>query len=105
MPEQLELFDVCAGRHRGNPNSAAAHARLGRHKPTQRQLVLNCLLGHPQGLTREEIAQLCGLRLQSVCGRVAELLHPAPGQAPSAFELGYKIVDGNKQALVFARHS
>lgn len=39
------------------------------------RLVLDCLTSHPLGLTRHEIAELTGLPLSSVCGRVNELLN------------------------------
>lgn len=40
-----------------------------------RAVVMDCLMKHPAGLTREEIASLTGLKLSTVCGRVNELLN------------------------------
>jgi len=39
----------------------------------QQQVILRLLVQHPDGLSNQEIERLSGLRISSVCGRMAEL--------------------------------
>jgi hypothetical protein len=58
-------------RSRASRNASYATANL----TGGRAVVMDCLMQHPAGLTREEIASLTGLKLSTVCGRVNELLN------------------------------
>ena len=53
-----------------------ANYHLHQEKPhTERGLVLQTLIQHPEGLTDQETADLTGLRRSSVNGRRNELMH------------------------------
>jgi len=55
--------------------SEAAAVQVTRRAPTMREHVRLYLVSRGEyGATRQEIADALGMRLQSVCGRVAELL-------------------------------
>jgi predicted transcriptional regulator len=56
---------------------ALAEITFDGSRSTKRRKVLLAIMMSP-GLSRAEIADICGLRLSSVCGRVAELI--ADGQ-------------------------
>jgi len=59
----------------GSRTSEAAAVRVTRRAPTMREHVRLYLVSRGDyGATRQEIADALGMRLQSVCGRVAELL-------------------------------
>jgi hypothetical protein len=57
-----------------NPQSKQAYESTKFVLTRQQQLVLKALRESPAGLTRHEISEVGGLRLQSCCGRVSELL-------------------------------
>lgn len=56
--------------------SVAAYHEVTRTRRdrTQREIVLDAIARHPKGLTRSQIADLTGISLQAVCGRVNELI-------------------------------
>lgn len=59
----------------GSQTSEAAAVRVTQRAPTMREHVRLYVVSRGQyGATRQEIADALGMRLQSVCGRVAELL-------------------------------
>jgi hypothetical protein len=58
-------------RSRSSRNTSYATANL----TGGRAVVIDCLMKHPAGLTREEIASLTGLKLSTVCARANELLN------------------------------
>jgi hypothetical protein len=63
--------------HNGTPTSRAAAARVEVHAPTLRERVYRAVeAAGRRGLTRQEIADGEGIKLQTVCGRVSELLDP-----------------------------
>lgn len=69
MQAQLDLF------HRVSDTSKKAYAEItvDGTKSTLRRRVLAAIMEFP-GLTRSEISEKYGIRLASVCGRVAELV-------------------------------
>lgn len=77
MQAQLDLF------HRVSDTSKKAYAEITADgtKSTLRRRVLAAIMEGP-GLTRSELAEQYGIRLASVCGRVAELI--ADGQVREA---------------------
>src|SRR5574337_1033049 len=86
---QGSLFDVPARPRRqpyggrppaqaSSPTSVAGAERVRPHAPRQRERVLEAVrAAGAWGLTRQEIAHATGIAINAVCGRVAELLHPA----------------------------
>jgi len=91
------LFDVAAefpppAARRGCYTQQLAARAAAPFAGRQRDRVLECLRFHSEGLTRGQIARALGMRLQSVCARVSELLHASP--APLAFETGDMRVSG-----------
>lgn len=79
MTCQLSLFDGPAparvARRGVAPTSKQAYAEITEsgHKVTLREKIYTFILLYP-GSTRAQIAQYSGIRLASVCGRVAELV-------------------------------
>lgn len=79
--EQPDLFDRPPRRphypavpgHRGVDTQVAAAKRVDLHAPTARQRVLEHLIACG-GASREEVATAIGMKLQSVCGRMRELV-------------------------------
>jgi len=63
-----------------NPTSIRAYLERvksrGGFKP-QRDLVMICILDHAP-VTREQISNITGIKLSSVCGRVHSLIYPDP---------------------------
>ncbi len=64
-------FDVTRRRHRGAPQSVAAHARLRPRKIGYRMAVLALLRLRP--MTAKELALELGRPLHTISGRCAEL--------------------------------
>jgi hypothetical protein len=60
--------------HNGTETSREAARSIEPHRNAQTQTVLDWLRTQKQGATREEIATGTGIKLQSVCVRVYELL-------------------------------
>ena len=58
--------------HRGVATSQDASQAVAPRASSMRRAVYDCLARHG-ACTREEIADLTGIRLQTVCGRVSEL--------------------------------
>lgn len=59
----------------GSTTSEAAAVRITPRAPNMRETVRRFVVSRDvYGATRQEIADALGMRLQSVCGRVAELL-------------------------------
>lgn len=70
----LELWDICARRHRGNPRSKAAFERLKPDLQGQREKVYRAVLEAGQdGLTCRELAKRWGVGMNQVSGRFSEL--------------------------------
>lgn len=79
--DALPLFAMPVDRYHvppaapGSQTSEAAAVRVTPRGPTMRDHVRLYLVSRgAYGATRQEIADALGMRLQSVCGRVAELL-------------------------------
>jgi hypothetical protein len=82
MSTQLNIFDICAGKHGGSPESKAANLRVQPHKNSMRGRVLELLKAKGErGATSQEIALELRRPLHTISGRVTELL---------AAELAYK---------------
>lgn len=97
-----DLIDPCAAKHGGNACSVAAHDRVRPAKQSQRDRIREWLVEHP-GHTREEIAGALGLKLSSVCGRVAELMGRTGGPV-LVYESGIRRgEDGTPAALLYAQ--
>jgi hypothetical protein len=58
-----------------NPESKSAYEELQSYFPKQRAKVMATVVNFVGGLTRQEIADLSGLSINSVCGRVNELIN------------------------------
>ena len=66
--------DVCARRHRGNPESRAANARVHRAKYECRTAVYAWILEQGSaGATCEEVSRALGMRYTTALGRISEL--------------------------------
>lgn len=105
---QLTLFDRKPKRRRSQAchsgpaagpaatSQAAAESMRGEPSARQRQQVLDELLRCGQhGATREELGDLTGLKIQSVCGRVNELL-----RSGAVCERGTRPTRSNRSAAV-----
>ncbi len=57
-----------------NQESSAAYRQTEYFFPKQQAKIIALMQGYPDGLLREEISYLAGLKLQSTCARVNELL-------------------------------
>lgn len=72
--QQANLFDVCARKHQGNPESKAANFRAEPHKFSFRQRVYSrIVLAGTYGRTCKEIALEEGRPMHAVSGRLSEL--------------------------------
>jgi hypothetical protein len=68
------LFDICAGRHRGNPESLAALKRCVPQRAQQRARVLESIRASgSNGLTCRELSKAWGCMMNQVSGRFSEL--------------------------------
>jgi len=66
--------DVCARRHRGNPQSRAANVRVHRAKYECRAAVYAWILEQGSaGATCEEVSRALGMRYTTTSGRISEL--------------------------------
>lgn len=75
MNEQMSFADVCASRHKGNPESVAAHAKIAESKERQRFHVLfEIEKSGERGLTTDELAVKFGSTPNAVSPRCTELL-------------------------------
>lgn len=84
--DQHPAGQTCSERNRDNEFRKTARRRL-----SARERVLECIrMQGAHGATREEIAELTGLKVSSVCGRVAELLKPSPPERPQIKQNGTK---------------
>jgi biotin operon repressor len=66
------MFDICANRHKGNPESAAANRRIAPHKSTQRERVLTIIRDNTP-ISCEQIHVRFGIRYTAVSARISEL--------------------------------
>ena len=73
MNNQLNLFDVCAGRHRGNEQSRAAN-KIVKKDAYYRSIVMYLERAGERGATTEEMAAAFGVGPHCISGRVTELL-------------------------------
>lgn len=72
--EGLELFDVCAARHKGNAESVAANRRNSMHRTRQQAEVLEAVRAAGEnGLTCRELAERWGVGMNTISGRFSEL--------------------------------
>lgn len=71
--EGLPLFDICKNKHKGNRNSIAANLRALPTKQRVKDLILNILADHPEGLICHEIAEILGKPLNTFSGRLSDL--------------------------------
>lgn len=67
--------DITRNRHRGNPESVAAHQKMKDGKRQQRQRVLEAVRGAPSGLGLccHELAAAWGTTPNAISGRFTEL--------------------------------
>ena len=68
--------DICQNRHRGNPESRAAHQRLrksGRLSADARCIYALILKAGHRGLTPKEAAAVMGKKIHQISGRFTEL--------------------------------
>ena len=69
---QTDLFDICARRHKGNPESRAANKRV--RKAEQRRKVLFAILeSGTVGITCRELAEEWNVGMNTISGRFSEL--------------------------------
>ena len=68
-----DLFDICANRHKGNPESVAAFQSIKDKLRSGQESVLREIARTPSGLTAEEIADRLNTTVNCVSGRCAEL--------------------------------
>jgi len=80
MSAQSSLFDsaplpdICRNRHKNNPESEAANARIQAHKTLLQQRVFNWIqVAGANGATSKEISRALDIPLHSVSGRLSEL--------------------------------
>ena len=67
-----DLFDICAGRHRGNPESETANDRVAGKKGADRHRVLmECR--RRGGVTCKELSDEWGVGMNQISGRFTEL--------------------------------
>lgn len=77
--KQLSLFtdnvrDICAGRHGGNPQSAAAFERIAETLSVARAEVYRMItLAGSSGLTADELSAKTGIPVNALSGRFTEL--------------------------------
>ena len=69
----LELWDICASKHGGNPESQAANRRISAVKTKQRQAVLDAITASRTGLTCRELALQWCVGMNTISGRFSEL--------------------------------
>jgi hypothetical protein len=70
----MNLEDICANKHRDNPESRAANAKIAPHKATLRvQIYLFLRMERPRGATCAEIAKHFGKPMHAISGRLAEM--------------------------------
>jgi hypothetical protein len=66
-------FDICARKHKGNPESVAANPPSS-HKARDRQRIYElALLRGDSGLTLKEVVATLGIQIQSASARISEL--------------------------------
>jgi hypothetical protein len=66
--------DPCANRHKGNPQSEAAHKRIVHTKQDTYKRITDLLRARgPYGATSKEIAAAFGVQLNTISGRFAEM--------------------------------
>ena len=78
--------------HNRTETSKAAAKRVRRHAESMNQRILTHLRQNPGGRTRHEIAEDLGMKLQSVCGRVAWLLEEQQVKEPGNKREGRRVV-------------
>ena len=71
---KLELWDICASRHRGSPESVAANKRASFTKLDDREAVFAEVDSSGQhGVTLKEVARKWGRDMNQISGRFTEL--------------------------------
>lgn len=72
--EILPAQDICRSRHKGNPQSVAAHNAIMERLTVQQERVFRCILdGGERGRTNEDICGVLGLTPNQVSPRLTEL--------------------------------
>lgn len=73
MPEkQLDMFDICSNKHRGNKQSDKAHARVVPAKKSMRAKILDIIFNEgPQSC--EDLDKYHGFRYTTASARLSEL--------------------------------
>lgn len=72
QPSLLDHLDVCENRHRGSPESIAAHDRVVSTKREIHERILKAVKQRGS-LTSHEIVRATGIPLQTVSARCSEL--------------------------------
>lgn len=99
MAKEIDLYDICEGRHLNNTQSTAANADAAEQKPTQRQRVLACICGcGGKGATVEEVANGLSMRYTAVSARCSEL--KAQGLVRESGEVRATTAGSNAAVLV-----
>ena len=74
MSTQPDLFDVCAGRHKGNPQSVAANNKNAGRRIKQRHEVFSAVYNAgADGITCRELAKQWEVGMNVISGRFSEL--------------------------------
>lgn len=74
-PTDTPIATITPAQSRARSRRAKTDSHATANLTGGRAIVMDCLMQHPAGLTREEIANVTGLKLSTVCGRVNELLN------------------------------
>ena len=74
MTDGLELWDICAQKHGGSPESQDANRRTARHRSVQQARVREAIrAAGPDGMTCKELAEQWGVGMNRISGRFSEL--------------------------------
>lgn len=75
MSTQPSLFDVCAAKHGGDPQSVAANQKAQSTKRVWHARILDTLTWRGEyGATCKEIAEVWQVEMHRISGRISELL-------------------------------
>ncbi len=68
-----ELFDVCAKRHKNNPESDRAFQSIRDILTKREQQVFDIIQLNTNGITAEEVADIMGVSVNTISGRCSRL--------------------------------
>lgn len=72
----LDQLDICESRHRGSPESVAAHEKVINQKRESYERIMKIYRARrAYGATSHEISGATGMPLQTVSARLSELRH------------------------------